>query len=125
MIRNRSRMGHYDWPHTRIRRQGLKGYKNLKARIFFRSAAFYLIPFFVFALAYVWARIQVIETGYRLRQLEEKRDQLKEENRSLTVEVAMLKSPQKLEKIAGELGLKRPSENQIYFIKPPTVSEQR
>ncbi|MGH7198841.1 MAG: hypothetical protein ACREH5_08915, partial [Candidatus Omnitrophota bacterium] len=56
--------------YTRIRRRGMVGYQNIQKRSFFKSAAVYLALFFAFALGYVWTRVQVTETGYRLRQME-------------------------------------------------------
>ena len=110
-------VGSYDWPYTRIRRRGIAGYHNLKMRKFFRGAAVYLAIFFVFALAYVWTRVQVIETGYRIRHQEVTRDKLKERNRSLVVEAATLRSPQRLEERAAHLGLNRPNEKRVYFLR--------
>jgi cell division protein FtsL len=86
-------------------------------RRFLKGAAVYLALIFVFSLGYVWTRVQVVETGYRLRALEVQRDKLKEENRSLMVEAATLKSPQRLEQIAKQSGLRRPAESQIVFLK--------
>jgi cell division protein FtsL len=82
-----------------------------------KGAAVYLTLIFAFSLGYVWTRVQVVETGYRVRNLEIQGDGLKEENRSLMVEAATLKSPQRLERAAGRMGLKRPSESQIVFLK--------
>ena len=105
------------WPQTRIRRRGMAGYKNLRMRHFFKGSSLYLAAFLVFALAYVWTRVQVIETGYRLRDLETAREDLREENRSLLVEAATLRAPQRLETEAAKLGLRRPTEKQVYFLK--------
>lgn len=110
-------VGSYVWPHSRIRRRGLAGYQNLKKRSFFKNAAVYLAVFFAFTLGYVWTRVQVIETGYKLRQLEIDQEKLKEQNRGLMVEAATLRSPQRLEPMAAELGLKRPAEDQVHFLR--------
>jgi cell division protein FtsL len=118
-------IGTYVWPHTRIRKKGLAGYQNLKRRSFLKNAAVYLAVFFAFALGYVWTRVQVVETGYRLRQLEVTQEKLKEENRALMVEAATLRSPQRLEQIATQLGLKRPEERQVYFVEEEKVSGGR
>ena len=108
--------GTYSWHRTKIRRKGMAGYRNLRSRSFFKRAAVYLAIFFVFALGYVWMRVQVIETGYRLRQLEVTRDKLKSENKSLSVEAATLRSPQRVEALAASMDLKRPTESQVRFI---------
>ena len=109
--------GSYSWPQTRIRRQGLLGYQNLRMRGLFKSMSVYVALFLVFALTYVWSHIKVMELGYHIRQLEETQEKLKEQNRALMVEAATLRSPQRLENIAKELGLKRPDEHKVYIIK--------
>lgn len=107
----------YGWPQTRIRRRGMATHQSLRMREVFKQTSIFLAVFFLLALGYVWTRVQVVETGYRLRQLEEIRDKLKEENRALSVEVATLKSPQRLEVIAARMGFKPPTEEQVYFLK--------
>lgn len=114
--------GSCHWPHTRIRRRGLAGYKNIRMRRFLQKSAATLGILFVFALGYVWTRVQVIETGYRLSRLEEAREKLKEENHALRVEAATFRSPQRLERLATEFGLKRPAENQVYILGEALVS---
>lgn len=112
----RGSVGSY-WPHTRIRRRGIAGSENLRMRKFFKKSSAFLSVIFLFTLGYVWTRVQVVETGYRLRRLEETRLKLKEDNHSLMVEAAMLRSPQRLEQMAAQLGLKRPDQGQVIFLK--------
>ena len=112
-----SSTGSFYWPNTRIRKKGALGSRQLKDRSFFRSASVYLAVFFLFALGYVWSRVQVTETGYHLRLLEKERERLRGENRALMVEAATLRSPQRLEKIARELGLQQPTEKQVVLIQ--------
>ena len=107
----------YYWPNTRIRRRGMAGHRNIHMRNIFKQTSLYLGIFFVFAIVYVWARVQVVETGYRIRQLETIREKLKEENRELSVEAATLRSPQRLEAMASKLGLRRPTERQVRFLQ--------
>jgi len=110
------------WPHTRIRKRGMAASQSLKMRSFVKGTAIYLSIFFAFSLGYVWTRVQVVEAGYRLRNLEVQKDQLKEENRSLMVEAATLRSPQRLGQLAMQMGLKQPTENQIIYLKKDRVS---
>ncbi|HSA60523.1 MAG TPA: cell division protein FtsL [bacterium] len=104
-------------PQTRIRRRGLAVTQKLKMRRLLKGALVYVALIFVFSLGYVWTRVQVVETGYRLRSLEVSRNKLKEDNRSLMVEAATLRSPQRLEQIAKQMGLQRPTESQIVYLK--------
>lgn len=114
--------GFHFWPHTRIRKRGLAANKGLKMRGFVKSVAVYLSLIFAFSLGYVWTRVQVLETGYRLRTLEADKDRLKEDNRSLMVEAATLRSPQRLEQLAAQMGLKQPTQNQIIYLKTDEVA---
>lgn len=123
------RGGSFYWPHTRIRKRGMAATQNLKMRGVLKRTAAYLLLLFLFAVGYVWTRVQVVETGYRLRSLVDQQGKLKEQNRSLTVEAATLRSPQRLEQIAGQAGLRRPTEQQIIYLKkemasvPPALSD--
>lgn len=69
---------------------------------------------FVIALALVWVRLQVVHVGYDLstaRQLERK---LGQEQRELTLEIATLTSPRRLEELArARLGMRPPLEDQV------------
>lgn len=112
----RNTVGNVYWPKTRIRKNGMAAHQQSRMRGTLKGVAVYLVIFLVFALGYVWARIQVVETGYRLRRLEEVREKLREENQSLTVEAATLRSPQRLESLARNMGLKRPTESQVKFL---------
>jgi cell division protein FtsL len=110
-------------PQTRIRRRGMAVRQSLKMRGLLKTMAVYVSVIFAFSLGYVWTRVQVVETGYRLRQIQDQKEKLKEENRSLLVESATLKSPQRLEQIARQMGLKRPDENQITYLKKENLKE--
>lgn len=110
-------------PQTRIRKRGMAVSQSLKMRRVLRTMAVYVGVIFVFCLGYVWTRVQVVESGYRLRKLEEQQDRLKEQNRSLLVESATLKSPQRMEQIAKQMGLQRPVETQIVFLKKDKAKE--
>ncbi len=117
------RAGSTYWPHTRIRKRGMAAYQNLKMRGILKGAALYLFIFFAFALGYVWTRVQVVETGYRLRSLVDQQEKLKDQGRSLMLEAATLRSPQRLEQIAAQENLRRPTEGQIIYVKKELVSE--
>jgi cell division protein FtsL len=57
-------------------------------------------------VAHVGVRLKVIHAGYALGQAEEARDRLEEEHRKLLVQVAQLRSPERIETIArDQLGM--------------------
>ncbi len=97
--------------------------RSLKMRGLVKKSALYVGLLFAFCLGYVWTRVQVVETGYRLRTLEVEKEKLKETNRSLMVEAATLRSPQRLEALAASMGLKRPTENQIVYLRQSPKTE--
>ncbi len=109
-------ISYFDLSNTRIRRQGYQGLTNLRQRAWVKEVLCYVAIFFVFALFYVTTRVQVTETGYRLRRQTEEGEKLKEIQHSLQVEVATLKSPQMLEQKAAQLGLSKPLERQVVIL---------
>ncbi len=86
--------------------------KKPKNRIWIVLLAFCLVEL----LAYTWFRVQHVRTGYEVGRLTAENRRLKEQQNLLKVEVARLRSPSRLVRIAGEMGLKRPEPNQIQSI---------
>lgn len=83
---------------------------------------FALIVFSV--LFYIGIHVQVMELGYKINSLQKIHDQLVSENKTMSVEVSFLKSPERLEKIAIEqLGLKVPEEKQFVYFNAPSAEE--
>jgi cell division protein FtsL len=72
-----------------------------------------LIICLVELLTYTWFRVQHVRTGYEIGKLTAENSRLKEQRNILRVEIARLKSPARLVRIADELGLKRPEPTQI------------
>ena len=73
-----------------------------------------LLVFVVELLAYTWCRVQYVNIGYELSRVTGKHAALVTLQNSLKVELARLKSPARIEKIAREkLGLVRPIPEQI------------
>jgi len=68
-------------------------------------------------LLFVWSRLEVLQRGYELSQANRCYEYLVKENQCLRVEVASLKSPSRIEKIAqGRLGLTNPKQEKIILI---------
>jgi cell division protein FtsL len=69
------------------------------------------------ATGHVSTRLRVIREGYRMGQLMNERRALEEEHRKLVVEESLLKTPERIEKIARErLGMVKPDPGQIRVI---------
>jgi cell division protein FtsL len=70
------------------------------------------------ALIYVWSHIHMTELEYQIARELSGRDQLTEEQAKLKVELATLKSPQRIETLAREkLQMVYPEREQVISIK--------
>jgi len=70
------------------------------------------------SIGYVWSNFQSTRIGYDLSQLKREEMKLEEENQRLRLELAILKSPQRLETQASErLGLRQPTPEQIIVLQ--------
>ncbi|MEA1899558.1 MAG: cell division protein FtsL [Thermodesulfobacteriota bacterium] len=68
-------------------------------------------------LIYTWSRVQCIKSGYEISNENKKNRNLINLQNNLKVELARLKSPERLAKIAkNQLGLKTPTPKQIIII---------
>jgi len=66
----------------------------------------------------VWARHQVISLGYQISQASQEEQGLLGENNKLRLELAALKSPQRIENIAlKELGFAAPQKEQLIIVR--------
>jgi cell division protein FtsL len=67
---------------------------------------------------YVWCRVQVVELGYQLSDTHQLHNQLLNDNKKLHLELARLKAPERVQRIAIEqLGLKHPTKDQIVVLQ--------
>ena len=68
-------------------------------------------------LLHVWLRLQVVRMGYTLSTTSKLQSQLEQERRELTVELATLTSPVRLEAMARKrLGLVAPEKGQVIVL---------
>ena len=68
-------------------------------------------------LLHVWLRLQVVQFGYALSTTSKLQSQLEQERRELTVELATLTSPDRLEAMARKrLGLVAPEKGQVIVL---------
>jgi len=64
-------------------------------------------------LLYAWQHFECIQIRYQIEQLQSQRAQAVELNQQLHLEVATLRSPKRVDAIAGKLGLTVPVPGQI------------
>jgi cell division protein FtsL len=74
--------------------------------------------FFPGVLAYVWLHVQTMNFSYDIARAQKQKKELVEINKKLRIQLANLKSPERIEGIAlTSLGLKPPQKGQIEILK--------
>ena len=69
-------------------------------------------------LFYTWSRVQAVRIGYEIFNANSEMRKLDQENKELILEIATLKSPKRIEKIAREeLKLVLPRDEQIIILR--------
>jgi cell division protein FtsL len=68
---------------------------------------------FVLVMVYVWQHFSAIEIGYHVEAQKQQVEQLREENRQLRLTEAQLTDPERIDKIAKQLGLDAPQPGQV------------
>jgi cell division protein FtsL len=68
---------------------------------------------FLFVMAYAFQHFKAIEYGYKIESLKSQRDSLVEMNRALRLEEASLRDPERIDRMARELGLQSPQAGQV------------
>lgn len=78
-----------------------------------RSFSIMMSVLFLFVMVYVWQHFSAIEVGYRVEAAKTQVEHLREENRQLHLNEAQLVDPERIDKIARELGLDVPQPGQV------------
>ena len=79
-------------------------------------------------LLYVWERVDLVQVGYRIQQLNVTRQALEREHGELKVKVSALTSPERIARLATErLGMVRPLPGQVVLMslnpEPPAAQK--
>lgn len=76
------------------------------------------IVFIGCSLSYVWSHHQIIALGYEVSQAAREEQELLQENKKLRLELAALKSPARIERMASrDLGLVAPQKEQLIIVR--------
>jgi cell division protein FtsL len=68
--------------------------------------------------AFLWIRVDILQTGYQISRSLEEQERMKQENNALRVERSALMTTARIEKIArGELGMVTPQAKQIIVLE--------
>jgi cell division protein FtsL len=70
------------------------------------------------SLFYVWSHQQIVSLGYEISQAIGEEQELLQENKKLRLELAALKAPRRIERMASqELGLVTPQKDQLIIVR--------
>jgi cell division protein FtsL len=68
---------------------------------------------FLFVMAYAFQHFKAIEYGYKVEALKSQRTSLIEMNRALRLEEASLRDPERIDRMARDMGLQSPQAGQV------------
>lgn len=68
---------------------------------------------FLFVMSYAFQHFKAIEYGYKIEALKAQRDSLVEMNRGLRLEEASLRDPERIDRLARQMGLQSPQASQV------------
>lgn len=78
-----------------------------------RTFALVMSVLFLLVMVYVWQHFTAIEVGYHVEAQKAQVEQLREENRQLRLSEAQLTDPNRIDRIAKQLGLDTPQPGQV------------
>jgi cell division protein FtsL len=78
-----------------------------------RSFTITMSVLFLLVMTYVWQHFSSIEVGYAIQAQKTQVDHLREENRQLHLSEAQLSDPDRIDRIARQLGLDTPQPGQV------------
>lgn len=73
--------------------------------------------FLCVGLFHVWSRVAILEQGYALSRQRTSRDELLQEQRALSLHLARLRDPSRLESAAKSMGLVAALPGQVIFLE--------
>jgi cell division protein FtsL len=86
-----------------------------------KQFGFALACLFLLVMTYTWQHFRAIEYGYKVESLKSQRDGLMDENRALRLEQASLRSPDRIDQLARQLGMQPPQAGQIIRMDASTL----
>lgn len=72
-----------------------------------------VLVLFAVVMVYAWQHFSAVEYGYSIEQLKAQRDTAVELNRALRLEEASLRSPERIDVLARQMGLMSPQAGQV------------
>lgn len=74
---------------------------------------------FALVMVYAWQHFSAIEYGYKIEAQRTQRDSLVELNRTLRLEEASLRDPERIDTLARQMGLETPQAGQVISLDLP------
>ena len=104
--------------HTNfLARQKVKGDNKKDIKTSFKMMTMGVI-LMLSCFMFVWTRICVLDTGYKIFEAIKTQGKYLQENRKLKIERASLAAPSRIEKVAkNKLGMINPKNNQVVILK--------
>lgn len=103
---------------TAVRRQPIAHKKAAASRRYIKQALSLLAVGVILLLVYVWTRVQVLQLGYEVSKIRKETTELAQQRDLLGSDVATLKSPDRLSKIATELfGMRLPGGDEVVILE--------
>jgi len=112
-------------PSPYLRRQPVKNFLLVRERDRrryreLRLLAFAVVPAALALLAYTWVQTEIVRTGYQVRALERRLEEMARTERQLRLEASRLESLERVEEAAAdELGMTFPTLEQMVFVDAP------
>lgn len=80
----------------------------------------FILGILIFCIFFhTWQRVEILRLGYAIEKLEAQKSEAILQNKQLRIELAALKSPAHLERMAQmRLGMVRPKAGQVVFLAP-------
>jgi cell division protein FtsL len=99
----------------------VRGNSTLERVVFSTRFLVVIILVMVLAIAYITIKVEAIRMGYEISASKREEEKSLKENLLLTAELMRLKSPQRVEGLAHELGFKFPTQEDLIYIEENTL----
>ncbi len=102
-------------PQPRSRKKPVKEKLPLGPKKYLIILLFFFVPE---VLIFIWLHVQTVNLSYDIAKAQKQKRELMEINKKLRIQLANLKSPERIEGIAlNQLGLRVPDKGQIEILK--------
>ena len=75
---------------------------------------------FLLVMTFAWQHFKAIEYGYKIEALRTQRNELVDSNRTLRMQQAFLRDPERIDQLARKMGLQTPTAGQVIRMEATT-----